>query len=419
MKICAFSRVLPLHGRGGMQDHVFDLASGLANRGHSVILVSTQDPKDPGRLVVKQINENFKIYHLPWTKAGGHSRSWRVGSQKLFRQLHREVGFDVAHSQGHSALWLAPWNRTWGKKIPVAITLHGTYWDVAVSGFNVLSHPQNVGSVAAGSVQVAWGLYHHFWEALPVLRRFDAVIATSNEQRDRLRRTYRVPEGKLFLAYNGIDPEKFKPAPVDDAVYGRYGLRRGDFHLLCVARLVEEKGVQFAIRSLPGLREEIPHLRLVVIGDGLFAAHLRSLSRKLNVEDLVVFTGFLDLDELVPLYNLADVFVNLTLQENGYDLTVLQAMACAKPVVTTEIDSNPTVIHHRESGLLIRVGRVADIVESVLSLRREDSRTRLGMAARTRILESFTGAGMVRQIEEIFTAVTVGGTDPNVREREG
>lgn len=95
-------------------------------------------------------------------------------------------------------------------------------------------------------------------------------------------------------------------------------------------------------------------------------------------------------------FNACDVFVNPTIRQNGYDLTILEAMACEKPVVVSNLGSVPTVIEDGVDGVLVPPGDVDALARAVVRvLSDEELARRLDRAVRRRVVERFSVDSMV------------------------
>ena len=120
-----------------------------------------------------------------------------------------------------------------------------------------------------------------------------------------------------------------------------------------VARLEEQKGQEYLIRSFVRIKKEIPLTKLVILGEGHLEHKLRDLAKGLGLEQDVVFLGW----QKNPFKFLAysKVFVLSSLWE-GFPNTLLEAMALGLPVISTDCPSGPNeIIKHGENGFLIRL----------------------------------------------------------------
>jgi glycosyltransferase involved in cell wall biosynthesis len=173
------------------------------------------------------------------------------------------------------------------------------------------------------------------------LRAADAVIAVSEcTKRDAIR-FYGIPEEKITVIHEGVNP-RFRPASPEAiaAVRARYGLPE---HFILYVGTIEPR------KNLTALLEAFHHLlathdlRLVIVGKKgwLYEGFFRRL-RELGLEDRVIFTGYVPDEDLPAIYSAADLFVFPSLYE-GFGLPVLEAMACGVPVICSNTSSLPEV----------------------------------------------------------------------------
>jgi rhamnosyl/mannosyltransferase len=168
----------------------------------------------------------------------------------------------------------------------------------------------------------------------------------------------------------------------------RFARRLGRPTILFVGRLVAYKGVAVLIRAMQGLEAD-----LAILGDGPERAVLERLARTVGVADRVRFLGELPDDDLVAWYHACDLFVlpSVTRQET-FGMVLLEAMACGKPVVSTELGTGTSWVNqHERTGLVVRPGDSTDLHHALARLVADpDLRVRFGSCARARVLEHFT-----------------------------
>jgi glycosyltransferase involved in cell wall biosynthesis len=173
------------------------------------------------------------------------------------------------------------------------------------------------------------------------LRAADAVIAVSEcTKRDAIR-FYRIPEEKITVIYEGVNP-RFRPASPEAiaAVRARYGLP--ERFILYVGTIEPRKNLTTLLEAFHHLLATYD-LRLVIVGKKgwLYERFFRRL-RELGLEGQVIFTGYVPDEDLPAIYSAADLFVFPSLYE-GFGLPVLEAMACGAPVVCSNTSSLPEV----------------------------------------------------------------------------
>ncbi len=406
MKIAMLSPVAPAHGIGGVQDLVWSLARGLAAGGHQVTLITTGRPHGPAHEHVAGVEIRY-LRGVPPMRATGR---WRDLSERTVAALQAHRPLDVIHSQSFCGLHLA--GRLPG--VPVVATLHGTHVDElrTLAGLmreNLRLLPRPSALLGGARAALLWAMMERRYRAeAPGLSRCEAVIATSREQRAVLERHYRVPADRLHEVWNGIDAAMFAPRPADSARRAELGVPPGEPLVLAVARLYQDKGIQHLLRAWPQVRARVPAAHLAVVGDGAYRSTLEQLTDRLGLGESVRFVGAVEPDALPALYAAADVFVNPTVRIDGYDLTILQAMACARPVVVSNIGSVPTAVTDGVDGELVPPGDSAALAAAIAGvLRRPDHARALAEAGRRTVAERFSLEAMVRGTLEVYRVARV------------
>jgi glycosyltransferase involved in cell wall biosynthesis len=410
-RVAMLSPVTPAHGRGGVQDIVWSLARGLAGRGSAVELVTSAHPAGLEAETIDGVRVRYLGVPARELALHGLHPRWMNASRAAVLEAHARSPLDVIHSQSYCGLHLV--GALPG--VPVVATLHGTHVDELKTRARVLRENLPGRPFAALRVAAQWALMAgRFVREAPRLERCTAVIATSREQRAILLGPYHVPEARLHDVWNGIDTALFAPRPADAALRARLTGTPGapGAHVssvaplvLAVARLYQEKGIQHALRAWPLVLAAIPTATLAVVGDGPYQTTLESLAASLHLGDRVRFTGPVALEALPSYYAAADAFVNPTVRINGYDLTILQAMACARPVVVSNIGSVPTAVADGVDGLLAPPGDAAAIAARLLEVLRVPERAAaLGAAARCTVCDRFSLDSMVEGTLAVYRA---------------
>ncbi len=171
-------------------------------------------------------------------------------------------------------------------------------------------------------------------------RRARRVIAISESTKADLVRLLGLPAEKVDVAYPGIAPE-FRPLPPEEVEAFR--ARRGlpSRFILFLGTLEPRKNLGALIRAFAKLSQAERDLYLVLAGaKGWLYGDLFKLTQELGMADRVVFPGFVPAEELPLWYNSATVFAYPSSYE-GFGLPVIEALACARPVVTSDVSSLP------------------------------------------------------------------------------
>jgi len=175
------------------------------------------------------------------------------------------------------------------------------------------------------------------------LRRADKIIAVSNYVKVSLMRYYGIPQRKIQVIYPGIGKEfnVIESKKHLETFKEKFGILQP--YILTVATSVERKNLKRTLEAFSLVKHSHRNLKLVIVGDReVIQVPILPYVEKLGLQNEVYFPGYLKPEELVYLYNLAEVFVFPSLYE-GFGLPVLEAMACGCPVVTSNVSALPEV----------------------------------------------------------------------------
>jgi len=212
--------------------------------------------------------------------------------------------------------------------------------------------------------------------------RTDAAIAVSRSVADFMVRSRSIPSDRIEVVFNGAPLAEFRPIAGDalEAERRRWKLPPGCPVLGTIGRLDEQKGLCHLVDAMPGILAVHPRARLVIVGDGPLQGALEEQCRRLGVRDRVVFTGFCA--DVRAVQSLFDVQVFPSLWE-GTPLTVFEAMAMGRPIVSTPADGLGEVLRHGETALLVPLRDADSLAAATVSLLADRAAARrLGAAAR-------------------------------------
>jgi glycosyltransferase involved in cell wall biosynthesis len=174
-------------------------------------------------------------------------------------------------------------------------------------------------------------------------RAADAIIINSESLRSEIQRYLDIDSRKLRLIYEAVDHELFRPgeAALARSEVVSYGVTKP--FVLFVSSLWPYKNCDGLLRAWALARGELGGRQLAIVGPGAdetYVAQLHALAAELGIAEDVVFVGGVPLEETVRFYQAADLFVYPSLNET-FGLPILEAMACACPVVTSDTSAMP------------------------------------------------------------------------------
>lgn len=239
--------------------------------------------------------------------------------------------------------------------------------------------------------------------AMPIFaRRADAIIAVSEQTKRDVVTAYGVPEAKVEVIPEGIDQDLFQPACTGCDLSQALRQRHGDY-LLMVGTLEPRKNHAAAARALAILNQRGRSLNLVVVGgSGWKFSPFHQLVEELNLVTRVHFAGRVPDAELPAYYTNARVLLQPSLYE-GFGFPILEAMACAAPVVSSNRSSLPELAG--DCALLVdptEPDAIAHAVEQVLDQPRLRSEMIRGGRKRA---ATFTWAEAARRTADIYLSL--------------
>jgi len=194
-------------------------------------------------------------------------------------------------------------------------------------------------------------------------------VVSENTQKDLLKR-FKYPQSRIHLV--PCAPADFfkEPAKTEDLLKFRQQYQLPEKFILAVGTLEPRKNFGTLIKSFVLIKNKLPDSKLVIVGKkGWKYQHIEERLKEFNLQDDVIFPGYLDAEDLKKMYTLATVFVFPSLYE-GFGIPPLEAMACGCPVVSSNVASLPEVVG--DAGILIDPKNARKIADSVVSLVEND-----------------------------------------------
>lgn len=180
-------------------------------------------------------------------------------------------------------------------------------------------------------------------------KKVDGIIVISNAVKEGIINELPFTKDKIYVNYNGIDLEKFNPKK--DSDFDK------EIRLVYVGRLIEEKGVQNILQALADCRD-MP-VTLDIIGDGAYRKALEDFTLSLGLQGMVHFLGMQqDVANLLSNYNF---FIHLPQCEEGFGITVAEALACGLICIVNDRGAMTELIQDGYNGFVLPVGQSYDL----------------------------------------------------------
>ena len=198
-------------------------------------------------------------------------------------------------------------------------------------------------------------------------KKVDAFVAVSNFTRDRFMAWTGIDSGKGFVLPNCVELARYAPGCKNRELLQRYQLE-GRRILLTFGRLHPEeryKGIDEILEVLGALRQQVPDLAYLVVGDGGDRSRLEQKAARLGLRDAVIFAGRISEPEKADHYRLADVYV-MPGRGEGFGIVYLEAMACGLPVIASKLDGSREAVRDGALGKLVDPANPEELKAAIL-----------------------------------------------------
>lgn len=332
MKILRVTQEVYPETIGGLPYHIHALSRDQVENGHDVTLLSLSD--DVNSPTTEQRDGYTLIRHQPSVGIFGNQLS-----TDAIRHIRFADEYDIVHA--HSHLYLLSTISAafrYRSETPLAVTCHGLITQTLPQWFSQL-HLRTVGRFTYGAA--------------------DVNFCYTDVEKQRLRNLG--VDSDIRVVPNGIDSKQFTP---DGEVYGPLAEADGP-NVLFVGRLVPGKRPDQVVESFCRLSSSHPDARLFLAGDGPLREDLEQRAERLGVADRVDFLGYVPYESMPAVYRGGDV-VTLPSEAEGFPRTVMEALACETPVVTSPLEQMKPLVQ-RSGRMVDGVGEMASALDELLS----------------------------------------------------
>ena len=216
-----------------------------------------------------------------------------------------------------------------------------------------------------------------------------------------------VPPGRTVTVHEGIDIAHVDAAPRAD-LHGELWLPHHAPLVGNVAALVPHKGQRHLIEAAAAVVRQVPDARFIIAGQGELRESLEHQIKHLHLEKHVILAGFRS--DVLSVHKAFDIFVMSSVTE-GLGTSLLDAMACGKPIVATRAGGIPEVVVDGETGFLVPPRDPHAMADAIVRLLQDPAlRERMGTAGLKRVRERFTSEVMVSNTVRVYERLL--GTAP-------
>jgi len=373
---------------GGAQENTLITCKVLARRGHEVTLITGPALGPEGELFNQAKGQGYNVVVVDRLRRAISPVNDAISYLQV-KKLLRQLQPDIVHT--HSA----------------KAGIIGRYAGWALKG-------QWAGSAPA-IVHGIHGLSFHPYQS-PLLNRFYIAIEKSAAKRtdffvsvadamttQSLAAGIGRPE-QYVTAYSAIEEEDFltpvSPQRITE-FRRKYGVPENAVVLVTIARLFMLKGHEYIIESAKSLSKRFENCVWLFVGDGNLSEHFKQQVRDLGLQEKIKFTGLLPPSQIPLAIHSSDILVHCSLRE-GLARTLPQAMLCAKPAVSFDVDGAREVVNEN-TGRLIEPKNIVQLTDACAELIEDKGlREQLGQSGRQSVVTKFAPETMVDTIGAVY-----------------
>jgi glycosyltransferase involved in cell wall biosynthesis len=393
VKICIFTETYyPVVGGGETQARL--LAEGLISEGHSVIVLTRRSDA-----VLRQ-HENYgdvSVYRLA-PVGGGQLKKWGLLLSSLPALVRLRDQYDLIFVSGYRIMGLTAVmvGKLFRKPVILKADSQGE-----MSGEFFESGLKKFGTSRSS---LPFRFFLKFRNG--ILKNAEAFSAISPEIASEWTSSS-VPLNKIHLIPNGVDTAVFTPANAEQKSFLRVKLNLPQAAIIAIytGRLVSYKGLPLLLKVWHEIHCRQKNVILLLAGTGGLDIHnceaqLHDYVKSAGLEEKILFLGSV---QNIPEYlQAADFFVFPT-ENDAFPSSVIEAMACGLPVVTTPVGAIKTIVAHQETGLIVQPGNGQQLYEALMAIVSDKTLAScMGQAGRRIVEERYSAGNMVGKYLTLF-----------------
>jgi mannosyltransferase len=318
----------------------------------------------------------------------------RMVTPKLAERF-RAAWFGAHAPEGIARMTVADLFRLWGRRTP--LIWHARRNNEMIAGvlLRALGWPLKLVFTSAAQ-------RHHTWITRWLIRRMDAIIATSDLSASYLHR-------EATVITHGVDTDVYRP-PDDRAAAFAASRLPGRYAIGCFGRVRAQKGSDVFVEAMCRLLPRYPDFSAVLVGAVTpeqmpFASELKKKIAAAGLEQRIVITGELDIAEVQRWYQRLTIYA-FTSRNEGFGLTLIEAMAVGAALVASRAGAAELVVEDGVTGVLVPPGDVDGLVDALEPLMRDPAAAAaMGERARVRVVEKFSLDAEADKIAAVYRAL--------------
>lgn len=390
-----------------------NLAKGLSERGHEVIVISPSftgkkhrhTDKDTGVINYFLTSKRFRLYpdqihQIPEKKSKLPRLLYKNGlwlstrPRREINKILKNFHPDIIHLQTAGPVGLGVMSYVKKTGTPLVSTGH-SYPDNFTGQFKILRPIKRPVNAAVRHYLNSF-LKNAEYATMPTELAIEELIPKD-------RKHFKVPIEALS---NGVDLSAFKPGKPSKEILEKYHLDPARPRALYIGRVDYEKSIDVVLKAFALATQKIPTAELLIIGDGADKSRLEKLVTELNLENHVRFLGRILPPELYALYHTGNVFVTASKTETQ-GIVLIEAAASGLPLVAVDAGAVKEICQNNKNGFLLKPDDITGLARSIKKILENPELQQSMRTASLEIAKVHDLNHTLARFEEIYRTVSI------------
>ena len=352
---------------GGVEVHAMDFIEMFKSMGYEFTVVTSHGHLD---LTDEDSHEGIQIFRFPFQAALSEKNIDLIFSiRKQVAALKQQVRPDLIHIQVSDPSFYFHLSTANACPVPTIYSIRTSVFDHTPGSNSML---------------------------IKTLRSADHVTANSGAILDDIRRMVPEISDRSSCIYSCVNMKSVRSAP----------LSFDPPKLLCIGRVVEDKGFDIAVRTVANIIKKHPDTELIIAGDGPAREALMRLANSMGIPQSVTFAGWVNPDKIPELINSATVVLVPSRWREAFGLVALQAARMARPVIAANTGGLAEIVVEGETGFLVEKEDVNGFSDAVSFLLDHPAKARrMGKEAEVRARDTFSWEKHVNAFHALYQSV--------------
>ena len=236
------------------------------------------------------------------------------------------------------------------------------------------------------------------------LKKVDKIIVV-DEEHQKLLSCHGIPTKKIHIVENTTSNKFVRQISKNTEPLEKYA---NNFVLFYFGKIGPERDLEVALRAFPKIKAEIPGAKLIIAGDGPHLPVLKKEANRLNIQNDVLFKGWMSFETAIPFFNSSNVCIlpqgANSYINNGIPNKLFQYMSFGKPVIVSDSKAISRVVHETSCGEIFQSKSPASFADTVLEI--DSSKKPYGENAKKAILDKYNWENSEKSLLKLYSEIT-------------